>query len=436
MARCEIDLNGNYISWQTGWNVQDVTSYEMPLSQFCEQNTGPVYFWFPPMNDAAAQYLCEALGTHLPVPTSKEEVDFWINLGVSAYPEEKECHYKLWTPLNDKEEDGVWKSYDSEIAEGVYWAPREPNGIVYENCGVLNANGVEDVDCVANIRCAVCTFHEQQRFSLLGTCERELRNIYFVAYQEDIGHLDFKGYGEYQIIVNNGTWMWMNSVQNYTIARMEKTEPNFPMGRRWWQLERDVCNQEPGTPRLLLLSPCRLDQYTCDNAQCVSLQRRCDLKYDCQDKSDEYDCNLVGFPVNYQAHLPPRLYGQEGKSLPITFDFRLESLAISTIGMTLDVSYEIMMTWADSRLQYLNIKQNQSMNPLNKDVIHRLWIPTASFVNTEDIHHTEVDVEASMFANRLADADERDRASPAEGNNGALTNIRVRVRVSFVFVIL
>ena len=47
--------------------------------------------------------------------------------------------------------------------------------------------------------CAACDMTEIRIFSLLGTCEVEVRNVYFIVYQEAIGELVFKGYGQYHI---------------------------------------------------------------------------------------------------------------------------------------------------------------------------------------------------------------------------------------------
>lgn len=412
MAKCEVELSGNYISWDEGWDLQNVISYNLSADALCQQKKGPDYFWFPSVQEDTAQYLCKALGSRLPLPSSMDDNNFWISLASKGLPQ---CRRNLWTPLTDKDEEGVWKSYDGEVVLSIPWSPGEPNGLHYENCALLSVGGLDDVECTPKARCAVCSFYEQERFSLLGTCEKELPNIYFVAYQEDMGHLVFKSYGEYHIVREGGRWTWLSTVGNYTIARMEDAKLNYPMGRRWWQLEREVCHQDPGTRRLLLLTPCSPDQFTCDNALCIALEKRCDLKYDCQDRSDEFECEIVSFPKDYQRHLPPRSPTQKDESLPITLHLDIESMSVMTLDMTIDVTYELRMTWADNRLQYLNINDDEGLNKLPMSVIRDLWTPVVSFINAKGIKHTEVDTEAEMFVNRLSDANQRDEAAPAEG---------------------
>ena len=64
---------------------------------------------------------------------------------------------------------------------------------------------------------------------------------------------------------------------------------------------------------MLLLTPCNEEEYSCDDATCIPLENRCDLKYDCLDHSDEADCQLVIIPKDYKSELPPRQVVRYGK---------------------------------------------------------------------------------------------------------------------------
>lgn len=297
MSQCKTDPQGSYISWEAGWTLGDVSSYDLPLQKFCQQNVGTSYFWFPSVPEKTAHYVCEALGTHLPWARSLEDVHALQNVSAATYPNSDNCHHNFWMSLTDKAQENVWRSHDGRVVKDIFWAPYEPNGLRYENCAALSRYGVADINCEMQIRCAVCTFHKQQRFSLLGACERELRNVYFVAYQRNISELLFIGYGEYHIRLEDSGWTWVDVVNNVTVARMEEAVPFFPMGRRWWRLEREVCGQESGGRRLLTLSPCPPGHFTCHDATCVPIHYRCDLKYDCRDNSDEYECHPVSFSL-------------------------------------------------------------------------------------------------------------------------------------------
>lgn len=70
-------------------------------------------------------------------------------------------------------------------------------------------------------------------------------------------------------------------------------------------LQSEVCHQESG-PRVLTLSACNTSQFTCTDGSCIDFAKRCDLKFDCQDKTDERYCDIINFPEDYRSKLPPR----------------------------------------------------------------------------------------------------------------------------------
>ncbi|XP_064099440.1 uncharacterized protein LOC135210479 [Macrobrachium nipponense] len=272
-----------------------------------------------------------------------------------------------------------------------------------------------DIDCKVDRKCVACTFKEQQRFSLLGSCESEVRNVYFVAYQKLLGELYFMGYGSYYIRKEGEQWVWVDDVKNETIARMEAAKPNYPMGRRVWHLERPVCGQEPNQKRILLLTPCAENEFTCDDGSCVAHHKRCDLKYDCRDNSDEADCMLIDHPEGYQKHLPPRSNLGEDLSLLVVLSMRVSTMAVKTMEMAVDVTFELTLTWKDNRLQYLNLKVNDTLNVLPLEAMRTLWTPDVTFVNAIGNHHTYVDEYTSMMINRSSEFKTRDETAPAEG---------------------
>lgn len=179
MAACRTDPQGNYVSWQAGWTLINITQYHVPLQHFCHNTTDTIYFALPRVTQAYAFYICEALGSYLPLPVTVEQVHFWHSLPAHYWPDTSElCEY-LWTPITDANEEGTWVThYINELAITSAWGDGEPYGLKYENCGTMyTINLLSDVDCFANFDCAVCEFPQHQIFSLLGTCERELRKI-------------------------------------------------------------------------------------------------------------------------------------------------------------------------------------------------------------------------------------------------------------------
>ncbi|KAK4314330.1 hypothetical protein Pmani_014362 [Petrolisthes manimaculis] len=429
IANCIVDLQGNYISWDNGWTLQNISSYQTSLATFCQQETGPTYFWFASIPYKTATYLCQSLGSHLPSGTNMTEVWAMLNVSQKIFPTDHSCYRDYWISPNDIDEEGVWKIGKTPLDVNITWALQEPNGLQYENCGSVMHYGVSDVDCFTNSRCVVCTISDHQRASLLGTCEAEIRNVYFTPFQYEKSELVFVGYGEYYITRNNRTWTWVNVVKNTTIAIMEDNEPDFPMGRRWWRLEHTVCEQKPGGRRRLLLSPCPPNHFTCDDATCIPLVQRCDLKYDCRDNTDEMGCHLVSFPKDYQKHLPPRGGNDDEVGLPIVLTVNVEALNIHTMNMNMEVSYRLDLTWTDNRLVYQNLKVNATLNILPMATVKELWAPQVGFVNAIGSHHTLLDGDTTMQVDRHTDTMGRDDAAAEEvelfsGEENALTIYR------------
>ncbi|XP_071514862.1 uncharacterized protein [Panulirus ornatus] len=417
MAACRADPHGNFISWEVEWKLSNVTEYDVPLEYFCQRTTDFIYFWFPKTPKDFGFYICEALGTHLPLPLSMDEVNFWFNLSAQTWPDEPVlCRDDFWASIIDIRDEGTWVThYDNALAPAPAWKDGEPNGVFYENCVKVEPFGLADIDCLTNLRCAICEFPELQIFSFLGTCELELRNVHLIAYQEEMGGLIFRGYGEYQIHKEEEEWLWTNVVKNQTLARLDANAPmGMPMGRRVWHLEAKVCNQLRGT-RTLVLTPCSSDSYTCDDAACIPLEHRCDLKYDCLDRSDEADCEIVSKPEDYKKDLPPRLSSEkDAASLPVMLRISIESATIYTTQMTMQLSYEMEMTWFDNRLMYRNLKTNDTLNQVPFASMMDLWSPTIGFINTEGHQHTAVDVETSLHLQRLKPPARRDSGAPGE----------------------
>lgn len=252
IADCEDDLQGNYVSWNVGWHLYNVEEFSVSSDYFCNQERGSTFFWFSDVPYTTSYYLCEALGTHLPLPKTMKESKEWFQRAERAWGNETRCSRELLLSVNDLANEGVWvRHYDGSRVDfsEVAWMDGEPNGLVYENCAQVENYkqiGVADIDCMTRIQCAVCEFKDQVVYSLLGTCENELRNINFMSIQDDLNQLRFRGYGEYSISLIDGVWSWMNEITQEVIATMDPAIPNFPMGRRIWNINRKICTQVEG----------------------------------------------------------------------------------------------------------------------------------------------------------------------------------------------
>ncbi|KAF2364671.1 Neurotransmitter-gated ion-channel transmembrane domain [Trinorchestia longiramus] len=167
---------------------------------------------------------------------------------------------------------------------------------------------------------------------------------------------------------------------------------------------------------MISLSPCQDGYFTCDNAVCIPLQERCDLKYDCQDHSDETQCDLVFFPQEYRSDLPPT--GSEGSPLSISLLLSLHSMGVETSRTQFYATHELAMQWHDHRLVFRNMKDEATLNVIPQTDMHRIWTPMVGFVNTENNDHSRVDEEATLVALKTTPMAGWNESSSTEGNGG------------------
>ncbi|XP_071526735.1 uncharacterized protein [Panulirus ornatus] len=391
LAMCRSLPRGDVISWDREWEVQDVVEYEVDSQALCYHEKPPRFQVFPPMTYNEGCHLCEALGGFIPTPRNWSDVRGIYSEAQRLRPECK----MLWVGIEDEADEGQWVyHYNGRPAYGIPWADDEPNGLHYENCGALDAVGVVDEHCPA-LSCTCCVVPPDIILTMKGSCETHVRNLnYMMKYDKDTRV--FVGYGDYKILHDGARWVWLNHQSNETMAHLQPSKYDYPMGRKWWHLDEPLCDQESGEVRRLLLSVCEEHQYTCDDGTCVDLTLRCDLKYDCRDNSDEADCLLVRLPPDYKTNVAPRLPKRsvDNEALEVAGLVSLSNLRVDTSEMLLKVAFGLTLVWTESRTTYVNLKSDPSLNLVDSK-LSEVWRPTVVLLNTVDTTHPSSSKHAS-----------------------------------------
>ncbi len=142
---------------------------------------------------------------------------------------------------------------------------------------------------------------------------------------------------------------------------------------------------------------CGRESFACrSNGICLSIDKRCNGNFDCEDNSDENGCEVKVLPITYRKILPPE--GQSSKE-PLMVNVSLEVVKINSIeeiNMEFNSVVKVTMTWIDKRVTFKNLKQDKYSNMMSGPGMEELWLPGVRFVNSIDLAPDSV--EARDFA--------------------------------------
>ncbi len=118
---------------------------------------------------------------------------------------------------------------------------------------------------------------EETKFDFQYSWTRQLIN----------GRHSFRGY--------TGTMLQFQPETNQWTLRPHKSEgilgvtnsTEYPFGRNVWQITGDPCYEEKVNYVTLNINACNNSEYNCNDGYCININKRCDGKVDCPDKSGE-----------------------------------------------------------------------------------------------------------------------------------------------------
>ena len=145
----------------------------------------------------------------------------------------------------------------------------------------------------------------------------------------------------------------------------------------------------------LKLSGCQETEFTCHDGQCVKIEERCDQITHCRDQSDEDNCFLLVLRKGYNNEIAPFIYDKIRNEVdPVKVDVSTSIqniIEISEVNHIIELKFDIVMEWYEYRVDYLNLKTEQTLNKLSEKELRSLWIPYIIFKNTDNNEAVELD---------------------------------------------
>ena len=169
------------------------------------------------------------------------------------------------------------------------------------------------------------------------------------------------------------------------------TQLSYVLGKHQWEITNDLhCNRkEPNYTRPLKLTGCDQEgEFTCDDGQCVRMEERCDQVVQCRDASDELNCQVLALESSYNKKVPPITTVSATNFTIVPVPVNISIILMKIVGVhevehTIVLQFEIVLNWKENRAQYLNLKQDTSLNALSEEDIYELWIPYVVYDNTD-----------------------------------------------------
>ena len=398
--------DGDFVNWSnSSWSLQGKTKWteEVSVKDLCIQIDNIQWLTTSRAKKPEhCRYLCENLNGRM---TSVETPEDYESFRVRARYLNPILNFdgsnsiSAWLPIR-RESDGRWKDIYTNNTHTSEWNAGFPSPAASKGCAI-GSLGKANWYCIhtgGGWRCS-CSFLKPPFLTMRGLCADSRIDQTWMPYNSPLdGETTYYGNRKSfaRFLKADNQWRMDTYVYN-TVAMSNEISGRFMLGKQKWKVEGDnkKCSGEPFYMATLKLTGCDPEgEFTCDDGQCIKMERRCDQvtgkEPNCRDESDENGCQLIVFKNNYNKNIPPF----EGGTVPITkvnISLSLMKVVeIEEVDHSIHLQIQISMQWKENRVSYHNLKQKTSLNALSEHDVNKLWLPLVVFDNTDQKETTRL----------------------------------------------
>ncbi|XP_071546587.1 glutamate-gated chloride channel alpha-like [Panulirus ornatus] len=392
MASCGTPGRGNLFSSDTAKiEVFGVEERWVETAVLCR--TEPYYVILPEeRSHRGARAACSLLNATLAIPGSSRDNQL---LTEQLLPFRNTCTptalWKLWLGVDIREVgDVLTETITGKPLSYTNFSPTTKARGSVLRCATLRLDGFWQKDyCHETVkRCAACSFQSTDFLRLRGLCFDNEMQTRFRVQASQSGRPFFRGYYGLLItwVVETSRWQLVDPATNATLMWAVGVGNNaYPIGRREWKLLKETCEITADQTISLSLSVCGQEHFMCDSGECVAYDRRCNYRNDCQDQSDEMNCNVVDNGDEFQRQMPPT--GAQGGVLTLITSLSLSRIAsVDDRNMAVNLEFQFTLTWTDDRLRLKHLRESKNGTILTDDEARKVWRPVYHIMNLDGGH--------------------------------------------------
>lgn len=335
MAKCGAPPRGAVVTQANAWLRNNISVSFIKRQELCSEGTEFFMFQRVTMPEQVAE-LCNRLQGYIP---AADDVAAMLK-SLRKYFEDQSDFTKVYIPVN---------TAPVNTSEELFKSLR----IIWDNGDYYDATPTPSEGDLThhNLVCSIKEGSILKLHGLPGKMKNVLDSDYFLYFAE--GKHFLRGIQKSLIKQHNDPMSWCLALRQDPSSPVlcTHTSSDFPpVGRMFWT------GSDNATHRLNL-SGCRLGEFTCDSGSCISLSSRCDSRNDCEDKTDENNCEVLR--VNSEQRLS--LATVPFSPVQIQAELELSDLQeINHADNNFVAALWLSLSWTDDRLDFFNLPLNTS----------------------------------------------------------------------------